>query len=79
MGSPGQNMITDGKVANATKARWNRAGVPVDGFPDLITVSDPPESYAGAAAINSPERVDLVVSRRDKTRVNIKWQTIATE
>lgn len=73
MGTPGQDLITNGGIADGDNARWNRAGIPVEGNPDLISRADPPDSYDGAKLINTPDQVDLVVSKRDKTRVSIKY------
>lgn len=75
MGTPGQDLIQTEGFADFEKVRWNRAGIPVEGDPGLITVSDPPDSFEGAAKINSPERVDLVVTKIGRTRLNIKYNT----
>lgn len=71
--SIGIQLIKSGLIPNAKKARWNRSGVPADGPPGATFLAVPPDSFAGADSIDSNTRVDLVVSRRDKTRVNIKY------
>ena len=73
MPTPGQELILDGRIANHEKARFNRAGVPVTGVPPEISKSDPPDTVEGYLKINTPEQVDLVVSRRDKTNVSIRF------
>lgn len=73
MGTPGQNIINDGLIANTEKARFNRAGVAVTGVPPEISKSDPPDTVAGYRAINTDEQVDLVLSRRDKSNVSIRF------
>lgn len=54
-------------------ARYNRFGILVEGEPGFISVADPYESYEGTKKINTPERVDLVISVKDKTRLAIKF------
>lgn len=75
MGTPGQNMIEADGLAGNEKSRYNRFGVVVPGRPGLISVADPYESYEGTKKINTPERVDLVVNKTDKTRLKIKYRT----
>ena len=74
MGTPGQDLISSGTMLDADKSRWNRSGIPVDGQPELISASEPPDSYDGAKKINTPERVDLVVNLKSQTNVKIKYR-----
>lgn len=76
MPTPGQILVNDDQVADPGKIRMNRAGIPVEGEPGFTTLSVPRDSYSGMFSIDSPERVDLVVSRRDKTNISIKYEAL---
>lgn len=74
MGTPGQDIITAGLIANPDDVKFNRAGIPVTGTPPEISRCLPPDTQSGVVAINTPYMVDLVVSKRDRTNFKIKYQ-----
>jgi hypothetical protein len=73
MPTPGQILWNEGLMPDTKKVRMNRAGIKVEGQPGLIDKAVPPDTYEGMFSINTPQRVDLLVSKRDKSRVSIKY------